>query len=478
MTPTEPAAAVDLLRRPLSELAALVRDGQVTSRELVEASLEAIEDQNGRLNAFTHVDADGALAAADAIAPGDERPFAGVPFAIKDLFTPVAGWPQSQGCSLFDAFVPPYDTFVVRRLRDAGLVFVGATNVPEFGITPTTESRRLGACHNPWDLDRTSGGSSGGSASAVAGGLVPAAHATDGGGSIRIPAACCGLVGLKPQRGRVSVGPELGDSILGVTGSVTRTVAESAALLDVLAGPEPGDATWAPPPIEPFAAAARHEPGRLRVAVSVEPPVDVPVDPSCAAAARETGELLASLGHEVVEATPPIAPGGIFDQFMALWAPLSGMGVSFGGVVAGREPTREDVELLTWELYEQGRATDAIAFQLNVINLQGIARTIAPFFAEHDVLVTPTLAQPPIPLGTIDPESPGAMWRGAEFAPFTATFNLTGQPAISLPLVHGDDGLPRGVQIVGPPLGEGLLLSLAGQLEAARPWADRLPPAA
>jgi amidase len=250
----------ELLFRPAGELAGLVRSGELTARDLTETALARIEALNGELNAFVHVDADGALAAADAVGAGDSRPFAGVPIAIKDTAA-VAGLPFSLGSELFGDFVPEHDAFVVRRLREAGFVIVGKTNLPEYGILPVTEPRRWGPARNPWDTERTPGGSSGGAAAAVASGMVPLAHGSDGGGSIRIPASCCGLVGLKPSRGRVSRGPEQGDDFLVQDGVLTRTVAETAELLDVLAGYETGDATWAPPPAEPFGAATAREPG-------------------------------------------------------------------------------------------------------------------------------------------------------------------------------------------------------------------------
>ncbi|HVD57458.1 MAG TPA: amidase, partial [Thermoleophilaceae bacterium] len=257
----------DLLLRPAGELAALVRGGELSARELTEVSLRRIEALQPSLNAFVHLDPDGALAAADAVGPGDPRPFAGVPIAVKDTAA-VAGMPLTMGSDLFGGYTPSQDAFVVRRLRDAGFVIVGKTNMPEFGILPVSEPRRFGPARNPWESERTPGGSSGGAASAVTGGLVPLAHGSDGGGSIRIPAACCGLVGLKPGRGRISRGPEGGDDFLVSDGVLTRTVAETAELLDVLSGYEAGDPTWAPPPEEPFAATAAREPGRLRIGVT------------------------------------------------------------------------------------------------------------------------------------------------------------------------------------------------------------------
>ena len=250
----------DLMLRSAVELAELIHSGELSAREVVEASLRRIDALEPQINAFTHVAHESALAAADDVGPGDPRPFAGVPMAIKDN-RPVAGMPLTMGSNLFADVVPQHDSFSVRRLRDAGFIFVGKTTMPEMGILPTTETRRFGATHNPWALDRTPGGSSGGSAAAVAAGMVPIAHGNDGGGSIRIPAACCGLVGLKPARGRVSVGPDSGQSFLVTDGVLTRTVADTVAVLDIIEGYQPGDATWAPPPPAPFAELAGEDPG-------------------------------------------------------------------------------------------------------------------------------------------------------------------------------------------------------------------------
>ncbi len=292
-----------LLTRPALELAAMVRTGQVSARELVEAALAQVE-ANRDLNAFTFIDREGALAAADAVKPGDARPFAGVPTAIKEL-NAVAGQPFTMGSDIFGDFRTSYDSSLARRMRNAGFISIGRTASPEFGIVPVTEARRFGPTRNPWNLNHTPGGSSGGAAAAVAGGILPIAQGSDGGGSIRIPAACCGLVGLKPSRGRVSPGPDAGDSFLSVNSCLSRTVADTAAFLDVVAGYEVGDATWAPPPAEPFAASAAKAPKKLRVALTTVSPLDTPVDPVAAQAARDAATLLTTLGHEVEEVVPP-----------------------------------------------------------------------------------------------------------------------------------------------------------------------------
>ena len=467
----------DLLFRPATELARLIRDGELSARELVKASLTRIEALEPDLNAFTHLDPEAALAAADQVRPGDERPFAGVPIAIKDT-AEVADWPYTLGSDVFGDFVPSYDSFVVRRLREAGFVLVGKTSLPEFGILPVTEPRRFGPTRNPWDTERTPGGSSGGAAAAVAAGMLPLAHGSDGGGSIRIPAACCGLVGLKPSRGRVSRGPDQGEDFLVQDGVLTRTVSETAELLDVLAGYEPGDVSWAPAPPEPFAAAAGREPGRLRIGFTTDAAIQAELDPQCERAVRDAAELLSSLGHEVDEVEAPWAGQDLLRVFTLIFGTPVAMGVFFGAQVTGREPSEELVEPLTWTIWNGIRERTALDYLLARTQLSGAARAIVALWNEFDVVMTPALAQRPVRIGDIDACSDDP-WedfrRSGEFTPYTAVFNVTGQPAISLPLFHGDDGLPLGVQLAGRPADEATLLSVAAQLEAARPWADRRP---
>ncbi len=468
----------ELLRRSAVELAQLIRSRELSARELVEASLRRIDELEPRINAFTHVAHEPALAAADAIAPGDPRPFAGVPIAIKDN-RPVAGMPITMCSDLFGDHVAGHDAFLVRRLREAGFVIVGKTTLPEMGLLPTTETRRFGATHNPWDLGRTPGGSSGGSAAAVAAGMVPIAHGNDGGGSIRIPAACCGLVGLKPARGRVSLGPDAGQSFLVSDGVLTRTVADTAAVLDLLAGYEPGDATWAPPPPGAYAELAARDPGRLRIALALTPPLDgVTLDPACEAAARDAAELLVSLGHEVDEVTPPWSGLDLLPDFTRVFGPHVSITTLIGGRLAGREPTEDDVEPLTWLVWRRARDQDAVTLLSTHNRLEAVARSLIAFLAPYDALLTPALAQRPVAIGEIHGRGPDP-WpnyqRSASFTPFTAIFNITGQPAISVPLYHGDDGLPTAVQLVGPPAREDVLLALAARLEQAAPWADRVP---
>jgi amidase len=468
----------ELLFAPVAELAGLVRAGELTATELVGASLRRIEALEPAINAFTHVAAESALAAAAEVEAGDPRPFAGVPIAIKDNRA-VAGMPLTLGSDLFAELIARRDSFLVRRLRDAGFVIVGKTTLPEMGILPTTESRRFGATSNPWDLSRTPGGSSGGSAAAVAAGMVPIAHGNDGGGSIRIPAACCGLVGLKGSRGRVSVGPESGASFLVSDGVLTHTVAETAQLLDVMAGYELGDASWAPPPMGPFAALALQDPARLRVGLAMNMPLEAqPLDPICEAAVRDAAALLESLGHEVDEIAPPWSGIELLSAFTRLFGPMVSMSTLIGGRLAGRDPTEDDVEPLTWALWERARQQDTLSFLSAQGELEAVARSIVTFLAPYDVVLTPALAQRPLKTGEVHGRGPDP-WehfqRSGAFTPYTAIVNVTGQPAISLPLYLGEDGLPSAVQLIGSPGREDLLLQLATQLEQASPWAGRRP---
>src|SRR4051794_29040151 len=483
---SDATAAADLMFRPVGELAGLVRSGELSARELVQSSLDRIQALDGELNAFVDVWAEEALADADRIAPGDERPFAGVPIAIKNN-RGVEGRRLTYGADLFGDFRAPLDHNVVRRLKAAGVVLVGSTTLPEFGILPVTETRRFGATRNPWDPSRTPGGSSGGAAAAVAAGMVPIAHGNDGGGSIRIPAACCGLVGLKPQRGRVSLAPEAGGLFLVVDGVLTRTVSETAQVLDVLAGPELGDAWWAPEPDQPFADQAtgwESHPPRLRIAVTTKSPIDSPVDARAIQATEDAAELLRSLGHEVVEAEAPWGDPSLLHTFTACFGPAVCTQIAFAGMLAGREPAADDMEPLSWALFQLCKTIDSTSGLLAELQMQAVGRAVVQWTAQFDAVLTPALAEAPVPLGTIDPQSATPLEdfaRSGQFTPYTAIGNITGSPGISLPLYERPDddaapGLPIGVQLVGQPAGEGALLALAAQLEAAQPWADRRPP--
>src|SRR5215207_7687421 len=391
----------ELLFRPATESAALIRTGQISSAEVVGAALERIEALQPSINAFAHIDAEGALAAAETISSDDPRPFAGVPIAVKDTAA-VAGMPYTMGSDIFGDFVPGHDAFLVRRLREAGFVIVGKTSMPEFGILPVSEPRRFGPVRNPWDTDRTPGGSSGGAAAAVASGMLPLAHGSDGGGSIRIPASCCGLVGLKPTRGRISRGPEQGDDFLVQDGVLTRTVGETAELLDVIAGYETGDATWAPPPDEPFAALAAREPGRLRIGFTTEAPIEAPLDPECARAVSEAAELLESLGHEVEQASVPWSEQELLELFTLVFTTPIASGVFYGALVTGREPAEELVEPLSWTIWQGVRERSALDYLLARTQLTAFSRPIVALWDRYDVLLTPALAERPVPIGEID----------------------------------------------------------------------------
>jgi amidase len=476
----------DLLFRPVTELAALVRSGELSARELVQASLDRIEALNPQINAFVDVFAEEALAEADAIGAGDGRPFAGVPIAIKNNRA-VAGKRLTFAAAFLGDFVAPADDYVVARFRRAGFVIVGTTTLPEYGILPATNTARFGATRNPWDLARTPGGSSGGSAAAVAAGMVPIAHANDGGGSTRIPAACCGLVGLKLQRGRVSVGPALGESFLVTDGVLTRSVAETAQVLDLLHGYELGDSSWATPPGEPFATTAAAGPrAGLRIALSTTPPLaGTPVDPVCAQAAHDAAALLSSLGHEVVEvAEAPWTAPGLLELFTASFGPAVSTQIAFGALLAGREPTQEDMEGLSWAIWQVSQGISSVQAQVVAAQLQGFARQLVTWTAGFDAVLTPALGEAPVTVETLDPnaEDPMATFaRSGRFTPYTAISNVTGSPAISVPLfarpdADADAGLPLGVQLIGQPGGEGELLALSTQLEEAAPWAGRRAP--
>ena len=460
--------SADLAFTPALDLARMVREGELSPVELVELYLERIERLDPQLNSYVTVDAEGALAAAHAPADG---PFRGVPIPIKDL-NETAGLRTTYSTKAYADNVPAFDCAVVRRIRAAGFVVIGKTNTPELGTIAMTESELNGDCRNPWDLTRTSGGSSGGAASATAAGLAPLAHGSDGGGSIRIPSSCCGLVGIKPSRGRVSPAPYGSGSLgLGTSGPITRTVRDAAALLDVLAGYEPGDFFVAPEPERPFLAETEIEPGRLRIAVTTEPPTQVPVDPVCARPAFATGDLLAELGHDVREATPPWQSDEMILHFIHVW--------QVGPATAGIDDLTL-LEPINRMLAERARETPSPAHAIAIMALQQITRRVVAFWNDVDVVVTPTLALPPVPIGWTWEETDGdpnlAFMRQTLFTPFTALVNVTGQPAVSLPLHWSDDGLPIGIQLIGRPLAEATLVRLAAQLERAQPWLERRPP--
>jgi amidase len=456
----------------------LVRRKQAKPIELVEAAIARIERRNPAINAVVMPMFDSARAAAQGPLP--EGPFHGVPFLLKDLLASYAGVRTSAGSAFLRDFVPDHDSELVARLKRAGLIVVGKTNTPEFGILPTTEPRLFGPSRNPWDLERTTGGSSGGSAAAVAAGMVAMAHANDGGGSIRIPASCCGVFGLKPTRARNPLGPDFGDIMGGLAAehAVTRSVRDSAALLDATAGPDIGDPYWAPPPARPFLQEVGADPGRLRIAFTASALNGVAVHADCVRAVREAAQLCSKLGHEVDEAAPGIDGERFSKAFLTIWSVGCARAIEGNAILLGRRPTPDQFEELTWALAEQGRAVSAAAYLLTVTFLQGIARQVARFFVKYHVWLTPTLAEPPLPLGSFDPRSGNPLYglqRATSFVPFTPICNVTGQPAMSVPLLWNEQGLPVGTHCVGRFGDEATLFRLAAQLEAARPWAARRP---
>jgi len=457
----------------------LVRRKEVQPIELVEAAIERIERLNPTLNAVVTPMYEEALAAAkNNISKG---PLAGVPFLLKDLLAAYKGVPMSLGSELMRNFVPDHDSELVGRLKRAGLIIVGKTNTPEFGILPTTEPRLFGPSRNPWDTERTTGGSSGGSAAAVSSCLVPLAHGNDGGGSIRIPASCCGVFGLKPTRARNPLGPDFAEITGGLVAehAVTRTVRDSAALLDATSGPDEGDPYWAPPPMRPFLQEVGADPGKLRIAFTTEANAGVKIHQDCVKAVEDAAALCRDLGHEVVEAAPEIKGDLVVQAFLAVWS--AGVASTLDGIARmTRQPPGPDrVEPLTWAVYEMGRKTTASDYLLAIQLLQGLGRVLARFLVDYDVWLTPTLGEPPVPLGTFDspPENPlQGFFRATQFVPFTPVCNCTGQPAMSVPLFWNAENLPVGTHFVGRFGDEATLFRLAAQLEEARPWADRRPP--
>ncbi len=466
------AAQDDFAWMDATAQAELVRKKEVKPIELVEAAIARIEKLNPTLNAVVTPMFEIARIAATETLP--DGPFTGVPYLLKDLLGAYSGVRMTLGSKFLKDFVQDHDSELVVRLKRAGLVIVGRTNTPEFGLLPTTEPLLFGPCRNPWNAEHTPGGSSGGSAAAVAAGMVPMAHGNDGGGSIRIPASCCGLFGLKPTRGRNPLGPDFGDLMSGLVAehALTRSVRDSAALLDATAGPDVGDPYWAPPPARPYFQEMSADPGRLKIALSIRTAADVAVHTDCVQAVEETARLCAELGHEVEEAALPLNAEILTHAFVVMWT--AGMASTLKMLGA----TREQVEPLSWALKEMSDQFSAADYILAVQTLQGAGREVARFFENYDVVLTPTLAEPPLPLGSFDalPDNPlHGFTRSALFACFTPVCNMTGQPAMSVPLFWNADNLPVGSHFIGRFGDEATLFRLAAQLEEARPWAGRRP---
>jgi amidase len=470
-------AALDVIAQ-----ADLVARRELKPVELVEAAIERVEALNPTLNAVITTAYDQALAAAATMTADGAQPYAGVPFLLKDLIVEAEGMRFTEGSNFLRDRVSTHDQELVVRLRRAGFVILGKTNTPEFGMAPHCEPVRFGATRNPWDTNHTTAGSSGGSAAAVSSGMVPAAHANDLGGSIRYPAACCALFGLKPTRARVPMGPEYADPIgaMAVEHAVTRTVRDSAALLDVVSGPELGEPFPAPPRVRPFIDEVGAPPGRLRIAYSSVAADGHPTDPDCVEALTDAVRLCEQLGHHVDERwLPPLTP-----------EVGEAIGATFGAAVAwivaywvrklGREPGDDDLEPLTRAFWEQGRSMTASGYLMGLEQLRAYSREVAQFFQQFDVWLTPALAQPPPRIGEMlgskaDPFA--GLRRSSQFVAFPGIVaNITGNPAMSVPLQWNAAGLPIGVHFLGRYGDEATLFRLAAQLEEARPWATRRPP--
>jgi amidase len=481
-------------------LGELVRQKKVTALELVETAISRIEKHNPAVNAVIHKMYDHARAAAQQ--PPDGL-FSGVPFLLKDLIGTVAGVPTASGNRLLKDRPASQDSELVKRYKNAGLLILGKTNTPEFGLTPFTEPEAFGATRNPWDLSRTSGGSSGGSAAAVASGMVPMASGGDGGGSIRIPASCCGLFGLKPTRGRVPTGPENGELWRGfvVEHVITRTVRDSAAMLDAISGPDPGTPYIIAPPQRPYLQELGAEPGPLRIAFTEKPFFGTSVHPDCKQGLEKTVELLRVSGHTLVEAAPEINGAECAVAFLTILSGEMRADLESTARLYNRKPRLKDFEPSSFALGLIGKATSASAYARAARVLQKAARSVGRFFEEYDLLLTPTLAAPPVPVGSLQPKpaekalmkvigSLRAGWllnamdiikpiaaQTFEFIPYTPLFNITGQPAMSVPLYWNAEGLPIGMQFVGKWGDEATLFRLAAQLEKIQPWFQRRPTA-
>ncbi len=451
------------------EQGAAIRTGEVSTAELVEHYLERIDRLSKTLGAFVTVTAEEARAAS----PEGSGPLAGVPTAIKDL-NATSGVATGFGSPVFADFVPGFDDEVVRRIATAGLVSLGKTSTPEFGSPCYTEPEGAPPAVTPWDTSLMAGGSSGGSGSAVSAGLVPIAQGSDGGGSVRIPASCCGIVGLKPTRGRISGGPMYGDPIgLAANGSLARTVRDAAAMLDVMAGRAVGDPFWAPEEASSFLDACDREPGRLRIARFAEPVIaDAVIDPECIRAWEDASTLLEALGHEVVDIDVPL-PRDKVAVFETCWAVLTAL-----SVVHLPEEKRSLLRPLTLWLSDRGSAVSGPEFGLAIGELRRVAARTLAAVSSYDAVLTPTLATPPLPVGAIrdDDDPAGDFEAQKRFTPYTSMWNVTGSPAISLPTHQTPDGLPVGVMLATAPGDEATLLSLAAQVEEAEPWRDRTPP--
>jgi amidase len=477
VTTTSPA--IEVGRLDAIAQADLVARGEVRADELVDWAIERVEALDPALNAVIATAFDHGRAVAAQVR--DTR-FGGVPMLCKDLVLEIDGLPFSEGSRFLHGNVSTFESELAARFRRAGLVVVGKTNTPEFGMAPACEPELFGPTRNPWDLDRSTSGSSGGSAAAIASGMVPVAHGNDLGGSIRYPASACGVFGLKPSRARNPLGPNYGDIVGGVGCEhvLTRSVRDSAAVLDATAGPAPGDPYAAPPPRRPFLDDVGADPGRLRVAFSRHTPEGPLGHPDCLTALDETCALLDSLGHDVIEAGDVGIDEAVGDAIGTMINAALAWIVAYWVRVLGREPEPQELEPATWALREAGDAVAAATYLQAVEELQRFTRRFAGFLGGYDVWLTPTLSTPPLPIGemTSTPDDPVRnLVRGGETIRYAGVIaNVTGNPAMSVPLAWNRDGLPIGMHFLAPFGDEATLFRLAGQLEAAQPWADRWPP--
>ncbi len=459
-------------------LASLIRTKAVSAQELLDAAITRNESLRTQINALSTPCYDHGREFIKRGLP--DGPFAGVPFLLKDLHALCKGTVSSNGSRFFQDNVADHDTALVARYKRGGLVIFGKSNTPEFGLTVTTEPKAFGPTRNPWNPDYMAGGSSGGSAAAVAAGIVPAAHATDGGGSIRIPASCCGLVGLKPTRGRNPAGPDRGEGWAGMSHEhvVSRSVRDSAALLDLTAGPDLGAPYFAERPRRPFLAEMGSDPGRLRIGLALRTPAAEALHPECAKAVQDTAVLLAALGHHVEEATLSQVPEDFSESFRTAIGGNVRAAVDGYAAKKSKPVQREFFEYVTWMFYEMGGKASAADYARAVLGIHRAGRHVAERFAAYDLLLTPTLPDPPRKTGVFNMDSPvlddyaRAITR---FTSFTAPFNASGSPAVSLPLHWTADGLPVGVQLAAPYGEEAILFRVASQLESAKPWFNRRP---
>jgi amidase len=481
-------------------LAELVKKKEVSAAEICEEAITRIERVNPALNAVVTPMYDLARQAIQAGLPGG--PFTGVPFLLKDLLGEFAGVAQTMGSRVCKNYIPTQDSELVKRYKQAGLVILGKTNVPEFGLLPYTEPELHGPARNPWNPDHTPGGSSGGSAAAVAGGMVPLASGNDGGGSIRIPASCCGLFGLKPTRGRTPSGPEPGKTWHGAIAEhvISRSVRDSAAILDATQGPDVGAPFIIPPPKQPYLQEIELDPGRLRIAYDTKSPIDTEVHPGCVQALEQTVRLLESLGHDIEEARPDIDGQILAKSFLTMYFGEMSALIDLLESILGRKVKPSDVEPTTWTLSLLGRAYSAGHFVKAMREWELAGRIMGRFHENYDIYLTPTLAYPPVKIGELKPKPMellllkvvntlglGSLLKASGVidklavenfvkVPFTELANLTGQPAMSVPLYWTADNLPCGVHFMARFGDEATLLRLAAQLEKAQPWFDKHPP--